>query len=233
MKTKIKNGMIVCGKDSAPLGTVEARVESIGEIDRRVSLTRVALTAGVGLLWKKKVDHRQLFLTIEGPGVAWVDELSVKEQAAARKLAATINAAKAQKDAIDAANKAGQPVVTQVVSQPTAAPAAPSVSATDELLKLVQLRDAGALTEEEFAEQKALVMGARQPAPVELPAAEVDITDTPELAPAPQPVAALAASTQPAGWADDPTGRHQHRYWDGNAWTANVSDNGNVTTDPV
>ena len=233
MKTKIKKDMIVCGKDSAPLGTVTARVESSGEIDRRLSATRVVLTGGLGLFWKKKMDSRQLFLTIEGPGVAWVDELAPKEQAPARKLAATINAAKAQRDAIDEANKAAQPVVAQVVAPAPAAPAAPSVSATDELLKLVQLRDAGALTEEEFAEQKALVMGTSQPAPVELPATEVDITDTPALAPAPQPVAVLAASTQPAGWASDPTGRHQFRYWDGNAWTANVSDNGNVTTDPV
>ena len=152
MKTKIKKDMIVCGKDSAPLGTVEARVESIGEIDRRVSFTRVAFTAGVGLLWKKRVDHRQLFLTIEGPGIAWVDELSVKEQAAARKLAATINAAKAQRDAIDAANKGNEPIAVQAV-----APA--PVNETDELLKLVQLRDAGVLTESEFTTRKNAVMG--------------------------------------------------------------------------
>jgi hypothetical protein len=29
-----------------------------------------------------------------------------------------------------------------------------------------------------------------------------------------------------AGWYPDPTGRHEHRFWDGNAWTINVADAG-------
>ena len=29
-----------------------------------------------------------------------------------------------------------------------------------------------------------------------------------------------------AGWYPDPTGRHEHRYWDGNAWTLDVADDG-------
>lgn len=37
----------------------------------------------------------------------------------------------------------------------------------------------------------------------------------------------------PAGWLADPTGRHQLRYWDGNAWTDNVSDSGATSTDPL
>lgn len=28
------------------------------------------------------------------------------------------------------------------------------------------------------------------------------------------------------GWRTDPTGRHQHRYWNGDSWTADVSDRG-------
>ncbi|MFN8021474.1 MAG: phospholipid scramblase-related protein [Acidimicrobiales bacterium] len=34
-------------------------------------------------------------------------------------------------------------------------------------------------------------------------------------------------------WYPDPTGRHEHRYWDGNAWTDHVSDRGVTGTDPV
>ena len=37
----------------------------------------------------------------------------------------------------------------------------------------------------------------------------------------------------PANWYDDPTGRHQHRYWDGNAWTSHVSDDGIQGTDDI
>lgn len=33
------------------------------------------------------------------------------------------------------------------------------------------------------------------------------------------------------GWQADPTGRHEHRYWDGAAWTDNVSDAGVASTD--
>jgi hypothetical protein len=45
--------------------------------------------------------------------------------------------------------------------------------------------------------------------------------------------AAVPAGSVPAAWSPDPTGRHQLRYWDGSAWTANVSDNGAVSQDPV
>jgi hypothetical protein len=34
------------------------------------------------------------------------------------------------------------------------------------------------------------------------------------------------------GWQTDPTGRHDHRYWDGSQWTEHVSDAGVATTDP-
>jgi hypothetical protein len=36
----------------------------------------------------------------------------------------------------------------------------------------------------------------------------------------------------PAQWAADPHGRHQHRWWDGERWTAYVADNGVTVTDP-
>lgn len=37
----------------------------------------------------------------------------------------------------------------------------------------------------------------------------------------------------PANWYPDPSGRHQVRYWDGNAWTDHVSNNGIQGTDSV
>jgi hypothetical protein len=45
---------------------------------------------------------------------------------------------------------------------------------------------------------------------------------------------APTAAAPPAGaWHPDPTGRHEHRWWDGAAWSDQVSDAGVVTTDPV
>jgi uncharacterized protein YxjI len=40
-------------------------------------------------------------------------------------------------------------------------------------------------------------------------------------------------SAHPAAWHPDPMGRHQLRYWDGNAWTDHVSNEGVQTTDAV
>ena len=34
-------------------------------------------------------------------------------------------------------------------------------------------------------------------------------------------------------WHPDPTGRHQHRWWDGTQWTDQVADGGVSSTDPV
>ena len=39
--------------------------------------------------------------------------------------------------------------------------------------------------------------------------------------------------SHPADWYPDPTGRHEHRYYDGTAWTDHVSDGGVAGRDPV
>lgn len=41
------------------------------------------------------------------------------------------------------------------------------------------------------------------------------------------------ASHPAEGWHDDPTGRHQHRYWDGRTWTPHVADGGQQSVDPL
>ena len=61
-------------------------------------------------------------------------------------------------------------------------------------------------------------------------------TGVPIAAGPPSGVAAVPASPAPQvapGWYADPAGRHQSRWWDGTAWTANVADNGATSTDPV
>lgn len=37
----------------------------------------------------------------------------------------------------------------------------------------------------------------------------------------------------PPAWLADPTGRHDHRFWDGTLWTDHVADAGVAATDPV
>jgi Protein of unknown function (DUF2510) len=41
----------------------------------------------------------------------------------------------------------------------------------------------------------------------------------------------VSATALAAGWMRDPFGRHQHRYWDGDTWTAHVADNGSTSSD--
>lgn len=53
--------------------------------------------------------------------------------------------------------------------------------------------------------------------------------------PAPAPAAApvpAGAPGSPAAWHPDPAGRHEQRYWDGNAWTDHVMDKGQPGSDP-
>ncbi len=50
---------------------------------------------------------------------------------------------------------------------------------------------------------------------------------------APAPGQAQAQAQNPPAWHPDPTRRHELRWWDGQAWSGSVSDNGVVTTDPV
>jgi hypothetical protein len=67
-------------------------------------------------------------------------------------------------------------------------------------------------------------------------------TSSPEIfRPKPQAVAPIVGSgtsttpmaTLAARWMNDPTGRHQYRYWDGGNWTENVYDAGVESRDPA
>jgi hypothetical protein len=39
--------------------------------------------------------------------------------------------------------------------------------------------------------------------------------------------------SSPAAWHPDPSGEHDHRYWDGQRWTEHVADAGVASTDPL
>jgi hypothetical protein len=66
------------------------------------------------------------------------------------------------------------------------------------------------------------------PAPAPRPARAPAPTPAP-----PPPAAAPAAGPGAPGWAADPYGRHQWRYWDGNRWTEQVADGSTQSTDPA
>jgi hypothetical protein len=70
-----------------------------------------------------------------------------------------------------------------------------------------------------------------RPAPAVAPTAAPAATTT-----ATAPAAPSAPPTAPPvapGWAADPYGRHQWRYWDGSRWTDQVADGSTQSTDPA
>ncbi len=58
------------------------------------------------------------------------------------------------------------------------------------------------------------------------------LVPAPVRTPAPPTVPTTAEPGAP-GWAADPYGRHQWRYWDGNRWTDQVADGSTQSTDPA
>lgn len=83
----------VKGKDKGehPLEGVSATVETAEELHRRITATRVVLTGVFALALKKKTGGTS-FLTVEGPGFAWVEEVGRKEKKDAVEFAAKVRA---------------------------------------------------------------------------------------------------------------------------------------------
>jgi hypothetical protein len=49
----------------------------------------------------------------------------------------------------------------------------------------------------------------------------------------PRPQTVTREQKPSRGWYPDPTRAHQLRYFDGNRWSDDVADNGEMTTDPI
>jgi hypothetical protein len=139
-------------------GDAQAEIMTEGELrtTKRPTLTRMAIgsvlpgTALIpGLAFQKKetVDDRRLFFTIELRDWAKIIELDPQKVdiGEVRQVAMAINAA-----------------ARQIADQEAKANAArvDSDSALDRLKKLGELRDAGVITEEEFAAKKSALLGS-------------------------------------------------------------------------
>lgn len=79
--------------ETFPVAGVEAWVETSGQVDRRLSLTRTgvgALALGplgaiLGGLSKKKIDQTDAFLLVRGPEFGWVVDVAPKEASRKRR----------------------------------------------------------------------------------------------------------------------------------------------------
>jgi hypothetical protein len=86
------DGTITNRGQTVPMAGANARVESAGQIQSRITATRLVTTGVFAFAFKKKNDDRELYLTIEGPGFGWVVSVSPNVGMQARQFAATLNA---------------------------------------------------------------------------------------------------------------------------------------------
>lgn len=113
---EVKKGEIRHGRDRVPLAGARVTVDSAGEIDRRITATRLVLTGPFALAFRKKKDRRGLYLMVEGPGAAFVVEVDPKKGGEARSFAAKVNA-------LAGAVTAAPPSAAPPLPPPPAAPA--------------------------------------------------------------------------------------------------------------
>ena len=129
------------------------RVEEGGSVNRRFTVTRIAVLGVLAAGLPKRIDDRELYLTIEGPNTVIVHAIPLKKSKElpgnARRFVAKLNQLSASKAPAVAAP-----------TRPTPTPEPAAVTSTDgglanKLEELSRLRASGLITDEEFASKRA------------------------------------------------------------------------------
>jgi hypothetical protein len=120
----VKDDMIRHGRESLPLAGAHVTVDAAGEIDKRITATRLVLTGPFALAFRKKKDRRELYLMVEGEGGAFVVEVDPKKGGDARRFAARVNtmaaAAVSRRATMQASTAAASPTAPpQWMADPT------------------------------------------------------------------------------------------------------------------
>lgn len=87
--------IMVDGQGGSVRGVV-ATVETAGDIDRRITATRLVLAGPFALAWRKKKDERELYLLVEGESFSLVARIDQTKGTEARQFAAAVNTASKQ-----------------------------------------------------------------------------------------------------------------------------------------
>lgn len=92
---RLTNDALLVGENRYPLTGLHATVEDSGSVNRRLTLTRLATLGVAAVAIPKKLDDRDVYVTIEGPGVAVVRVMHVRKVpnagGIARQFAARLN----------------------------------------------------------------------------------------------------------------------------------------------
>jgi hypothetical protein len=133
-----------------PIAGARAIVDTAGEIDKRITATRLILTGPFAFGLRKKKDNRELYLLVEGRGWAISKELRPNQGAEARAFAARINAAGSAQSATVSPPHTGARA---------SIPATGSPDALGQIKQLGELRDQGLITSDEFDAKKSELLG--------------------------------------------------------------------------
>jgi hypothetical protein len=120
-----------------------ARVETEGQLASRITVTRLVTLGVFALGARKKVDNRELYITVEGAGFQLVVKVAPTFGALARQFAAAYNTRSGAMAGHEAA----------------------ALGSADELERLAKLHADGALDDVEFAAAKARLLGMPLPTP--------------------------------------------------------------------
>ena len=143
-----------------PLPGVRASVETAGDIQKRSTVTRYAVLGPLaGIAFKKSKDNRELYLTVEGEGFAFVVNLDPDTGSTARQFAAIINTAGMKAAAVTSENSAtsGSPEVLHESNSKTAT-SQDRDDFVEGLERLHKLFESGALNDEEYELAKMRIL---------------------------------------------------------------------------
>lgn len=131
---------------------ISGSVEQGGSLNRRFTVTRLALLGPLALGVPKRIDDRALYITIEGPDVVIVRDIDLKKNpnaaVAARSFVARLNQASLPKP--EAASQAAV-----FAPEPTATTGG---DLTAKLTELTALRDSGVISDVEFEAKRSQML---------------------------------------------------------------------------
>ncbi|WP_154673982.1 hypothetical protein [Nakamurella lactea] len=82
---------IRCAGQGGSLEGAVATVDSAGNLDKRITASRILLTGVFALAWQKKKDNRELYILVDAPEYSMAMRVDPKLSNDARKFAAGIN----------------------------------------------------------------------------------------------------------------------------------------------
>jgi hypothetical protein len=148
---------IVVGEQRCPLAGATARVDSGGQVTRRLTATRIVFLNVFALAAPKKKDRRYLYLAIEGPTFAFAVPVHPDKSRAAHAFAARITHAGKRVSASTGVAGASASVHGAAPTS-NAAPSGDVDAITEALQRAQHLHAEGAISDTEYADMRREIL---------------------------------------------------------------------------